>query len=75
MKKLISASVAALVIAGAAHAGNVVYIPPEMVAIEEPMRAGIGNWLIPLAIIAIVALALTSSDDEPRDPCRDAAPC
>jgi len=49
--------------AGTAFAGNVVYVAPEVVAIEEPMRAGIGAWLIPLAIIAIVALALTGNDD------------
>ena len=62
MFKKIAAVAAATVAAGAAFAGNVVYVAPEVVAIEEPMRAGIGAWLIPLAIIAIVALALTSSD-------------
>lgn len=51
--------------AGTAFAGAAVYVAPAVVEVEEPMRAGSGAWLIPLAIIAILALTLTG-DNEPR---------
>jgi len=60
------ATTAALLSATAAFAGNVTYVAPEVVMIEEPARmGGSGAWLIPLVIVAVLALALTSdSDDE-----------
>lgn len=64
MKKLILAAVATLS-AGAALAGSVTYVAPEVVAIEEPSRmGGSGAWLIPLVIIAVLALALTQDSEE-----------
>lgn len=50
--------------AGAAAAGTLVYTAPEVTMIEEPATmGGSGAWLIPLIIIAVLALALTSSDN------------
>ena len=64
MKKIILAAMATLS-AGAAFAGSVAYVAPEVVAIEEPARmGGSGAWLIPLVIIAVLALALTQNGDD-----------
>ena len=50
-----------VVAAGTAVAGTVTFVAPEVVAIEEPARmGGSGAWLIPLVIVAVLALALTS---------------
>ena len=63
----------------AATAGSIAYIPPEATAIEEPaMMGGSGGWIIPLVIVAVLALALTNDDCRPTngqlsqiaDPCR-----
>ena len=62
MKKVVT-FVAALLGAGAAAAGTPVYVAPEVTMVEEPMRNGSGAWLIPLAIIAILALTLTGDDN------------
>jgi len=63
MKTLFTA-VSALFGATAAFAGNVTYVAPEVVMIEEPARmGGSGAWLIPLVIVAVLALALTSDDE------------
>lgn len=52
-----------VVAAGSAIAGTVTFVAPEVVAIEEPARmGGSGAWLIPLVIIAVLALALTSDN-------------
>lgn len=54
----------ALMMAGAvAHAGSAVYTPPVPTAVETPMRSGSGAWLIPLAIIAILALTLSGQEE------------
>ncbi len=59
MKKIIAVS-AALLSATSAFAGTVAYVAPEVVAIEEPARmGGSGGWIIPLVIIAVLALALS----------------
>lgn len=62
-KALISAL--ALFSATAVSAGSIVYTAPAVTAIEEPARmGGSGAWLIPLVIVAVLALALTSNDEE-----------
>jgi len=63
MKRLVAAGMISL-IAVSATAGSVSYTPPEVVAIEEsaPM-GGSGSWLIPLVIVAVLALALTRQDE------------
>ncbi len=50
--------------AGAATAGKLVYTAPEVAMIEEaaPM-GGSGAWLIPLVILGVLILALTSPED------------
>lgn len=63
MRSLILAPAAAAAMATAAAAGSAVYVAPEVTIVEEPMRNGSGGWLIPLAIIAILALTLTGGDD------------
>ncbi len=53
-----------LVAAKAAVAGTVTFTAPAVVAIEEPARmGGSGAWLIPLIILAVVALAVTKSSN------------
>lgn len=50
--------------AGAASAGTLVYTAPEVTMIEEasgPM-GGSGAWLIPLVILGVLVLALTSTE-------------
>ena len=49
-----------VVAAGTAIAGTTTFVAPAVVAIEEPARmGGSGAWLIPLVIVAVLALALT----------------
>jgi len=49
-----------VVAAGSAIAGTVTFVAPEVVAIEEPARmGGSGAWIIPLVIIAVLALAFS----------------
>ena len=65
--KTIFAVITASISAGSALAGAVTYVAPEVVAIEEPTRmGGSGAWLIPLVIIAVLALALTQDSDRIR---------
>lgn len=62
MKKLLIASMI-LASSVTANAGNVAYVPPQVTAIEEPATmGGSGAWLIPLVIVAVVALALTNDN-------------
>jgi len=59
MKKFLAA-ITATVSATSAFAGTITFVAPEVVAIEEPVRmGGSGAWLIPLIIIAVIALAVT----------------
>jgi hypothetical protein len=52
-----------VVAAGSAIAGTVTFVAPEVIAIEEPTRmGGSGAWLIPLVIVAVLALALTQKE-------------
>ncbi len=68
MKTLVATAVA-FASATAAFAGNVAYVAPEVVAIEEPARmGGSGAWLIPLVIVAVLALALTADSSTPTPP-------
>ncbi len=65
MKKIIAVS-ASLLSAPAAFAGTVAYVAPEVVAIEAPATmGGSGAWLIPLVIVAILALALSNNTTNP----------
>ena len=49
--------------AGQAMAGAVTFVAPEVVAIEEPARmGGSGAWIIPLVIVAVLALVLTQDN-------------
>jgi len=60
--KQILAVFTAMMSAPAAFAGAVTFIPPEVVAIEEPSRmGGSGAWLIPLIIAAVILLAVTQT--------------
>lgn len=63
MKSIAFAAALALATVTTAQAGSAVYIAPESGVVEAPMANGATNWLIPLAIIAIVALTLTNNDD------------
>ena len=69
LKLILSGLMATLASTGAAIAGAAVYVPPVAVEVSEPpMRAGSGAWLIPLAIIAILALTLTGGEEEEETP-------
>ncbi len=63
MKKLFAMTAAAISAGSAALAGSAaVYVAPEVTTIEPPARmGGSGAWLIPLVIVAVLALALTSN--------------
>ena len=65
MKNLLSSAAALGASSTAALAGAVTYVAPEVVAIEEPARmGGSGAWLIPLVIVAVLALALTQDNGD-----------
>jgi hypothetical protein len=70
--KLIAFSVAALLAANTAFAGNLIMeAPAEPVVIaEEPAGSmgGSGAWLIPLLAIGLVALAVSQEEDEVVQP-------
>lgn len=62
--KTIALAIAGVFAAGAAFAGNMTYVAPDVVMIEEPATmGGSGAWLIPLVIIAVVILAFDSPED------------
>jgi hypothetical protein len=64
--KLIKLTIAGLIFAGTAYAGNLVFEAPVEAEVEsEPAGSmgGSGAWLIPLLAIGLVALAVSSSDD------------
>ncbi len=62
MKKFALAALGTIA-AGAATAGTLVYTPPAVTMIDDGgTMGGSGGWLIPLIIIAVLALALTSTD-------------
>ncbi|UPH71945.1 hypothetical protein LGT41_0003755 [Abyssibius alkaniclasticus] len=70
MKALLLASTLAFAAATATQAGGAVYVPPAASGVEAPMaNSGPVNWLVPLAMIAIIVLATTNDDN----PCRKAA--
>lgn len=59
MKNLFAAGMISL-LALQATAGTVTYVPPNVVEVEDPApMGGSGAWLIPLVIVAVLALALT----------------
>lgn len=64
MKTKIIAPIAATISAGAASAGSVAYNPVvESVIVEDsPMGSGSGAWLIPLLVIALIALVASNSN-------------
>ena len=69
MIKVLRAAIALALTGSAAIAGSAVFVAPEVAMLEEPMRNGSGAWLIPLAIIAVLALTLTNSNS-----CSDPSP-
>ena len=70
--KLITLSVAAMLAANTAFAGNLIMEAPAepIVMAEEPAGSmgGSGAWLIPLLAIGLVALAVSQSDDTEQPP-------
>lgn len=63
MKKIIASAIA-VALATTASAGTLVYTAPEVTMLEEPSHmGGSGAWLIPLIIIAVLALALTNDSN------------
>ena len=63
--KLIVTTAAALLLAGQAFAGNLVFEAPEepvIIAEPEPMGGSNAAWLIPVIGIAAIAYAITNDD-------------
>jgi len=75
MKTLLLASSFVLSFTGA-MAGNLAYVAPQVAAIEEPTRmGGSGAWIIPLVVVAVLALTITKkSSDQMCAPTFTAAP-
>ncbi len=66
MKTILSVAFATIATASTAIAGSIAYVAPEVTMIEEPATmGGSGSWLIPLIIIAVLALALTNNEAAP----------
>ena len=60
MKMLKLATLGFVSTTSTAFAGSVTFVAPAAVAIEEPARmGGSGAWIIPLVIVAVLALALS----------------
>ena len=67
MKKMLTAVGVLFTSASVATSGAVTYVAPEVVMIEEPARmGGSGAWLIPLVIVAVLALALTQDNNNEK---------
>ena len=68
--KLIVSTAVALVLAGQAFAGNLVFeAPEEPVVVAEPAPMGGSNaaWLIPVLGLAAIAYAISNDDDDDDD--------
>ena len=66
MIRVVRAALAFVIAGSASYAGSLAYVAPEAGMIEEPaMMGGSGAWLIPLVIVAVVALALSNSNGTP----------
>ena len=66
MIRVIRAALAFVVAGSASFAGSLAYVAPDAAMIEEPaMMGGSGAWLIPIVIIAVIALALSNSNGTP----------
>ncbi|MEX0970289.1 MAG: hypothetical protein WD046_07595 [Paracoccaceae bacterium] len=66
MKALLLAATLAFAATSSTQAGSFAYIPPESTGVEAPMASGTANWLVPLAIIAIIVLVASGDDDDCR---------
>lgn len=65
MKIIVTTAAAALLLAGQAFAGNLVYeAPAEPVVVAEPAPMGGSNaaWLIPVIGLAAIAYAISNDD-------------
>ena len=68
--KFVATTTAALLLAGTAFAGNLVFEAPveeEVVVQEEPMGGSNAAWLVPLLAIGLIALAVSGGDDDDDD--------
>ncbi len=64
MKKVF-ATAAALLSASTAFAGSIAFEAPQSVTIDENVSmGGSGAWIIPLVIVAVLALALSQKVPE-----------
>ncbi len=65
-----AASIAALYVASAASAGNLVFEAPveQEVIEEEPIGGSRAGWLVPVLAIALIAAAVVLSDDDDDEP-------
>ena len=72
--KLIVSTAVALVLAGQAFAGNLVFeAPEEPVVVAEPAPMGGSNaaWIIPVIGLAAIAYAISNDDDDDDDDTTD----
>ena len=67
MIRIIRAALAFVLAGSASFAGSLAYVAPDAAMIEEPaMMGGSGAWIIPVVIVAVVALALSNSNGSPK---------
>jgi len=62
MKSVVFAIALAVATASIALAGSVTYIAPQPSGVEAPMANTATNWIIPLAIVAILVLTLSNDN-------------
>jgi hypothetical protein len=69
--RIVAYTAAAIIAAGAAYAGNLVFEaePEEEIVIveEEPMGSSNASWIIPLLAIGVIGLAIAASQDDDDD--------
>jgi len=66
MKNIIAA-ITILALSSPVAAGTLIYTPEveQVVVDSEPMGGGSGSWVVPLILLGLLALTISSSDDEP----------
>jgi hypothetical protein len=70
MSKILKLTAAALVFAGSAYAGNVVFEAPveeEVVVEDAPMGSSNAAWVVPLIALAAIALVVSNDDDDDEE--------
>ena len=69
--RIVAYTAAAIIAAGTAFAGTLVFEAEEeeeiIIADEEPMGSSNASWIVPLLAIGVIGLAIASSGDDDDD--------